>query len=965
MHVKKAPLFFILFFGLVAGASAQFTVSSFETPSIKEFILIDGSVPSLVIAENPSTPVVTRGYSGGIDKGSPGDDQAFYLASPRDKRWHGGTVNPESISLSFSLAPDANQCEIEVGYFEGGSQTRHFAIFLNDTRIHTFRLPQGTFGSQEKKLKEIRLNIDFTSKTNNQGPHTLRITQTDWWGVTLIDAIQIRGKGIRLLDPNTGKMLSSAEIKEESFSSLPRLPKNFSLPKECIALDCGSEESMVWSEGGFEALTPKTIYKEGARFGWIGNRSVLSGKVVQGSWDILRSDCISMNFTEGEGPVLKINVPSGKYRVFLIAGGVANAKRFLVQIGDKTLNTNFIGSKDNVLNRTAIIHRTVECNVGSNGLSISFPDKYAILNGLVIYPVSLIEKVEPQLTHLIEEYYLPACIEVKKAVLSEAEKKSLEGKLEELVDTADEEHREGIFTPSKTDLAKGYTPFTNLWFRLIFPDSTPFQEELSSSIQIFATPGEYEPFTCSLRTHKALTGVRAECNGFKDAKGRKIISASSCPIFTVSYMKGSVTTRPNGQYKIQPKFLMPHTPESLAADFTREYWCTVHVPSNTPSGIYTGTFTIYADNAPSTDIKVSLEVLPFTLPPVTDRFVGLYWGDHVWPVNEKECVDQHFADMAAHGINATTSYGDGARFFLDEKGNLNADFSRMREIMKLRKKHGLIGPVPNTGASAGTITRLGFKQETPEFEKAYIEMVRMIAEEGKKEEWPEVLFYPLDEPNYQRFATIGGYLCRLIHKVPGARTYITTYPENMNAARKVDSELDTWLDIPCLSRHTEEDIKTLKEQNKPYFYYSGAYSGAPYSPRYTNGFSFWRSGATAMYYWAYSWTKGNGFFDLDNDERETGVVACAPDGGIISTLLWEGVREGMDDLKYAILLEKTVASLKPGSLKQEGEALLSRLRQSISLGATGRGKDLAALAKNPATIQNWRKEIALFLKKAL
>ena len=952
--------------GLTSWASAQFTVSSFETPSIEESILIDGSVPSLVIAENPSTPVITRGYSGGIDKGSPGDDQAFYLASPRDKRWHGGTVNPEAISLSFSLAPDANRCEIEVGYFEGGSQTRQFAIFLNETKIHTFRLPRGTFGSQEKRLKEILIGIDFTSKTENQGPHTLRILQVDSWGITLIDAIRIRGKGIRLLDPNTGKTLSSAEIQERSFSSLPRLPKKFSLPKECIALDCGTESSPVWSEGGFEALTPNTIYKEGARFGWIGNRSVLSGKIVQRTWDPLRADCISMNFTEGEGPVLKFNVPPGKYRVFLIMGGIPRANRFVLQVGDSTINTHSIRGRDTVINRTSILHQTVECTVGSDGLFISFPEKYAILNGLVVYPVSLIEKVEPQLTHLIEEYYLPACIEVKKRVLSEAEKKSLEGKLEELVDTADEEHREGIFTPSKTDLAKGYTPFTNIWLRPIFPDSTPFQEELSSSIQIFATPGEYEPFTCSLRTHKALTGVRAECTGFKDAKGRKIISDSSCPIFTVSYIKGSVTTRPNGQYKMQPKFLMPHTPESLGADFTREYWCTVQVPTNTPSGIYTGTFTIYADNAPSTDIKVSLEVLPFTLPPVKDRFVGLYWGEHVWPVDEKECADQHFADMAAHGINATTSYGDGARFFLDEKGNLGADFSRPRKLMQLRKKHGLIGPIPNIVVGPGTITRLGFKQGTPEFEKAYIEMIRMIAEEGKKEEWPEILFYPLDEPNYQTLAKTGGYLCRLIHKVPGAKTFITTYPPNMNAARKIDPELDIWLDVFCLNRHTKDDVESLKQQNKPYFYYAGAYAGIPpYGIRYTNGFSFWRSGATAMYYWVYAWPKGDGFFDLDNDLRETGVVACAPDGGIISTVLWEAVREGMDDLKYAILLEKTVASLKPGALKQEGEALLSRLTQSISLGTIERDRDIEAFNKKPKTVELWRKEIAKFLKKAL
>ncbi|MFA5645592.1 MAG: hypothetical protein WDA18_04465 [Candidatus Ratteibacteria bacterium] len=220
----KQMLIACILCGLTSWAFAQFTVSVLESSAIEESVLIDGSNPSIVITENPSTPAIAQNesYSGGIDKGSPGDNKAFILASPRDKRWKGGTVNPQSISLFFSLAPDTKECEIELGYFEGTSQTRQFDLYLNGVRIHSFRLPQGTYGSQEKKLKEILLGIEFPSTANSQGPHTLRITQTDWWGTTLIDAIIIRGKGIRLLNPETKKPFDTKESSALPPNTFPK-----------------------------------------------------------------------------------------------------------------------------------------------------------------------------------------------------------------------------------------------------------------------------------------------------------------------------------------------------------------------------------------------------------------------------------------------------------------------------------------------------------------------------------------------------------------------------------------------------------------------------------------------------------------------------------------------------------------------------------------------------------------------
>ena len=146
-------------------AGGGHSVSSLDKPTIAASILIDGSLPELVEARNPSTPVVLEagGYRGGLDAGEPGDAKAFYLASPRDKRWKGGVVNPESIGFRFRISPKALRVEVAVGYFAGRYQTRQFGVFLDDERIITGGLPKGQYGNkkEERKLKTVMASVEL------------------------------------------------------------------------------------------------------------------------------------------------------------------------------------------------------------------------------------------------------------------------------------------------------------------------------------------------------------------------------------------------------------------------------------------------------------------------------------------------------------------------------------------------------------------------------------------------------------------------------------------------------------------------------------------------------------------------------------------------------------------------------------------------------------------------------------
>ena len=166
-----------------------------DAPTIDESVIVDGALPYLVKAEKPATPALTKGQAGGIDSGLAGDGTGFMLASPRDKRWKGGKVNPQTIHMFFTTAADAKRIEIELGYRLSKSQTRQFSIAIDGRVLEKFRLPKGTFGSRDTSLKSAVYAVTFKDGVKRPDRHVVTVNQDDWWGVTVIDAVRIRGKG--------------------------------------------------------------------------------------------------------------------------------------------------------------------------------------------------------------------------------------------------------------------------------------------------------------------------------------------------------------------------------------------------------------------------------------------------------------------------------------------------------------------------------------------------------------------------------------------------------------------------------------------------------------------------------------------------------------------------------------------------------------------------------------------------
>jgi len=91
--------------------------------------------------------------------------------------------------------------------------------------------------------------------------------------------------------------------------------------------------------------------------------------------------------------------------------------------------------------------------------------------------------------------------------------------------------------------------------------------------------------------------------------------------------------------------------------------------------------------------------------------------------------------------------------------------------------------------------------------------------------------------------------------------------------------------------------------------------------RYAGGFLFWKTGARRMFAWTFQRPRGRPYDDFDG--LDYCITYPAPDSPVsLRTLQWEGIREGVNDARYALCLE----SLVRGEARSLPAAVVARAR---------------------------------------
>lgn len=491
---------------------------------------------------------------------------------------------------------------------------------------------------------------------------------------------------------------------------------------------------------------------------------------------------------------------------------------------------------------------------------------------------------------------------------------------------------------------RGYLVHHRHWADVVYPDTVPIAAEINPTLRAFASPGEYEPLNFVVYPLKRFEGATVTASDLASDGG--MIPAANIEIRRVKFMRTRPAISMLNRYRIVPDVLMPQDPKlPLPEKENTRYWLTVHVPAETPPGLYKGTATFAPEGSSSATIPVLLRVLPIALQEDPGKIYGIYGGGNPfnrWR-NAKDDVSRAYylqkagwmmEDMARHGIRNTVmnhypSQNPDGTFKVDfellgmmvdywHRYDFKPPIIMLFSVGALYKKH--MGVVLDSHAANAVAPSAAFLND--------VTLLVQTFEKGRvQRNWPEFIYYPYDEPaeNPGTIAFMEATLRAV--KAAGVRTYLTA-PAHTPAFEPLEPFVDVWSTQPFLPSR-EEALADMAARSVEYWSYPNHVSSEnDHTPingaRMTFGFGFWRSGFTGLIPWSYSENDGNPWNYLDGYMSDT-MNRVEDNGRPIPVALWEGYREGYDDDRYVFTLQQTIEKAKG----QDGLAEAAREAQDV------------------------------------
>ncbi|OGS22275.1 MAG: hypothetical protein A2252_06855 [Elusimicrobia bacterium RIFOXYA2_FULL_39_19] len=502
-------------------------------------------------------------------------------------------------------------------------------------------------------------------------------------------------------------------------------------------------------------------------------------------------------------------------------------------------------------------------------------------------------------------------------------------------------------TPTKEETGRGYVLFVCDYIDRVYRNTVPKEKEIKNIINTFATPGEYEPITFAVYPLKDLGPVQVKVSDLTTADGSKI-SKENIDIRKVSYLLKR--TFPESKVcREVPQLLEKIDTVDILNGNTQEWWLTVKVPENAKAGIYKGKVTVNSEAKTTGELAISFEVLPFKL--LSSQETGVWTGVYAYSDDNM----QDLADMREHGI---TGFND---FSISKTKNSFEDADRYMENLK---KAGLKGPVYLYYGTEIAIS--------PEFKDRLSNLKNHL----KSANWPEVLIYPVDEPTAGTQATLDQCLIAMktIKNIPGLKTYVTI---TNNTDPKLDLVLP-YTDIgPYNPNRTKllEALEKTKKAGKDFFWYNGlTRDNHPRRGRILCGLWNWKLNAKGFTNWHYNETQGDPFNDLDGAGMDAAFVypSREQESGEhlegIPTLIWETMREGIDDRRYIETLKsyitKANSSKDQNKIKAAAQAakMLDEIFNSLPIFDKWENTEKWFLEIDADKVQGYRRQIADAIK---
>ncbi len=515
--------------------------------------------------------------------------------------------------------------------------------------------------------------------------------------------------------------------------------------------------------------------------------------------------------------------------------------------------------------------------------------------------------------------------------------------------------------PTPAERTAGFIPFTRPEPFDIKPWSKPKPQERATELHCYAAQGETTALWFAVYAIETLNGLDI-----------RVASApaqqSSAAALTVRYAHywAQRTDWRGRTYTITPELLLEMRsgrarfparggtlewrPLNVPQGECRLFWINVKVSPDATPGNHLHTLTIRAQGKEPLSLQVRVHVQPFRLQKPTDKRWLLYSDSWVLGHLPDEKLLQLLKEVAEYGIDGLTELPFGN---LDlsaiAEGKVGYDPQPLLRWHRLMREAGLRGPhTIGTFIEEEVARRLGLQVDWSQpWDDRLRRAMQTIARTVVQTLQPHGLvwlFYGWDEPGPENVRALEQYRA---WREGGARTYVTFFQQGTY------DRAGEWMTHPCFSvglvanqQMAEWAYERCRERGQRFYWYgSGCYlgqEGRMFSNRFLAGWLFWKTKADGQVSWTFVRPHEDPFNDFDGfavnnvepkDQCTVYPEFAQPDDyrsiqGIIPTIQWEALREGINDYRYLHTLRNIIAYARSVATNPEGNTHHRRLLEA-------------------------------------
>ncbi len=664
--------------------------------------------------------------------------------------------------------------------------------------------------------------------------------------------------------------------------------------------DMGGADTPVWP--GFAQVTPETAWSADRGYGWA------SGAEGLRAYSATRIDGLAIDDISGLGKrtgTFRVDVPEGEYTVWVLSGAMGNIWRLRYMRDDHALVIN---------------GETVETIAYPEGKLFEVADydwrpdddpwEHFIESRFAWYRHDAVAVDGAIVLGFGNHRSFP----VNAVVIAE---RGVAGRVQEEIDRIDEMRRaawHGIWQQQRPELdppaetsemerQRGYVVAEVHCSDDLTPWSEPAAAASRERIELFATPGEQEQASFAVFGLRDLEDVTFTLGKLNSEDGA-VLPGNAVTPGLVQFAPWHAEQRDAASYAVRECLILPLHPTFIGERTCKRFWITIDTPEDATPGVYRGTITVTAANAPPAEMELALRVIPVKLetPPV-ERFMYFgtmyYLADAYLPNNDEEryweamrAEVRFMRDNQYCRAECIIPRGSSSVKIEDEQV-VSVDMSDTQRLMEILREEdawprdaamtcrtGILNIMFGGHFSRPNNPGVEFIP-TEQGREKYRQAIRYIDDYAKAHDWPEIAFECLGEvTNYgeqgKQFAID---VHTLLHEMGVSNTLRGNGPMDMAAIERglVKYPQPNW------AMMYPQQLRTMRETGDALWAYNFTRS------RFSMGWFCWRHGITRASY-------------------ESGVYANGQPGNVfeIGTMFPMGLPTSMTTIEPTVWLKRLV-----------------------------------------------------------